>query len=588
MHIRAVSLLALLILSPSIYAQRKIVIGGQNDYEQLNATIKSELEDHDGDIEIVFLPGTYYYSNNHIQLGGYNKPNCRLIIKAEGAKIISGGRWHRSGENYSGRFNEDNAFITREGRLLPIWSPIKIADGKVEVLDETTKLCRVKCPGVKDVEEKACANLRIRIPHWFMMSTWVIDKISDGYIYFTVRDLRKMMPSGWYMNDDCNYAQVPNVRYSLCNDVARPGRLSIVEGSVCLPEGVEEVYECVARQFMTIKDCVFKEVLISGLNVVGSSWYWTYLLDFDNVRTNAFLVKNSSFSCITGGVLSFNNTPNVTVTTCSFSDCYREGVRSDIGSSNMTVSNCTFERIGLAFENTSAVCCQGENYHIYNNSFKDYGYCAINVGYGRTRRESQIVSGIIEDNAIVFSKDYIRAYQDNMLMDGGAIYVMQQNDLAVIRNNYIDGHSGMMDNRGIFLDDGAYNVEIYGNLIINIENSYCIDSRRVAGVETSGMRGENVKRSNVNNKIFDNIVDGRIRFAAREGNDNGCELGANFFLLTRGEKMPENDYFNIDATNKDVGIIYRGTKNNKIKIMSSDYKRIRNSSSWEALKKWIR
>ena len=36
----------------------------------------------------------------------------------------------------------------------------------------------------------------------------------------------------------------------------------------------------------------------------------------------------------------------------------------------------------------------------------------------------------------------------------------------------------MGDNRGIFCDDGASNISIYGNVILNTPNSYCIDLRQ--------------------------------------------------------------------------------------------------------------
>ena len=37
---------------------------------------------------------------------------------------------------------------------------------------------------------------------------------------------------------------------------------------------------------------------------------------------------------------------------------------------------------------------------------------------------------------------------------------------------------------------------------------------------------------NVNNRIFDNVIDGPIRFEGREGGDNGCRLGSNVRLKT--------------------------------------------------------
>ena len=74
---------------------------------------------------------------------------------------------------------------------------------------------------------------------------------------------------------------------------------------------------------------------------------------------------------------------------------------------------------------------------------------------------------------------FIADYQQYTLMDGGAIYISTRLDDVVIRYNYIHNVKGMKDNRGIFCDDGAKNLKIYGNVFYGIHNSYCVDSRLV-------------------------------------------------------------------------------------------------------------
>lgn len=143
----------------------------------------------------------------------------------------------------------------------------------------------------------------------------------------------------------------------------------------------------------------------------------------------------------------------------------------------------------------------------------------------------------------------------------------------------------MKDNRGIFCDDGAYNFEIYGNLITNIANSYCIDSRRVAGVENSSSRGANVNRSNVNNHIYGNVVDGPIRFNAREGNDHGCLLGVNYFIVKDEASIIHNEYSNLDSTGLEKSIVCRKSTNGKVYLGKSDYKGLKKDDSWPFFKK---
>ena len=496
-------------------------------------------------------PGTYYFKNNHIKLVGKKYPNVQININGKGATIISNGLDYKNGDRYSGQFRVDNAVV--EGRnLLPVWTEMKYAEGKVEVVDENAHLCRVKCNGLNDMQEDELKNSYIRIPQWFVMNTYKISLIKDDYVYFVYRGLQKVAGVGWNVNYDCYYGGTENVRYSLCNVVDDSKTIRIIDGIVRLPEGVNTMHECTSYQFLTIKDCTFKSVNISGLKIIGNAWYMSYLINLENVISNRFKLKDCSFECMESDVISIKSTPNVTIERCSFKNCYRGCVVSDINSQNTVVADCLFDKVGLDFENTASVKCQGSNYHIKNNTFRDFGYSAISLGYGKTRTESQEVSGITEYNTIEFTKDYVEKFKTSMLMDGGAIYVTTQNDECIIRYNIIAGYTGMKDNRGIFCDDGAYNIQIYGNVITGIENSYCIDSRRVASVEKNGSRGKNVSRTNINNKIFDNIVDGSIRFEPREDADNGCLLGPNYMAsrdMTNGRlSVSKSDYKKIRET----------------------------------------
>jgi len=533
----------------------RITINTQEDFDRMTASIEKALEEGARQIEVVIGTGTFYFRNNQLRLEGKKYKNVKLRVLGKGTVIMSKGADYFDGSAYTGQFRVDNAVVAG-GRLVPVWSDVMEAEGAVEVVDEEAHLCRVKCKGLANMTEELLKNAYIRIPQWFLMNSYKISKIKGGYAYFTYRGLQKIPGVGWNVNDDCHYGGVKNVRYFLCNVGDDDKSFRIVDGKVRLPKGVKKIHECTAYQFCTLKDCEFKSIRISGLTIVGNAWYMSYLMSLENVATDAIKINDCSFECLESNVISIKKTPHVTIANCTFKNCYRGCVYSDIDSQNTTVTKCRFERVGLDFENTSAVRCQGSNYLIADNAFLDYGYCAVALGYGKTRRADQIISGVTERNTISFSPDYVKQYKGSMLMDGGAIYVMTQNDQCVIRYNNITGHTGMKDNRGIFCDDGAYNVEIYGNVVTRIENSYCIDSRRVAGVEKNGSRGANVTKTNVNNKVYENIVDGTIRFEPREGDDNGCMLGENYVVKAK-------------------------TANNKVTVSKSDYKRIKNSQSWK-------
>ena len=112
-------------------------------------------------------------------------------------------------------------------------------------------------------------------------------------------------------------------------------------------------------------------------------------------------------------------------------------------------------------------------------------------------------------------------------------------------------------------------------------NSYSIDSRRVASVES--VAGP----VNVGNRIYGNVVDSRIRFAVNETAANKCELGKNFFLIDAGGVLPENQYEKIDSAGVDVIIEKRGVKGDRIIVSRGDAKTIKKSASWKSLKKCL-
>ena len=79
---------------------------------------------------------------------------------------------------------------------------------------------------------------------------------------------------------------------------------------------------------------------------------------------------------------------------------------------------------------------------------------------------------------------------------------------------------GIHSNRGIFLDDGAKNLAIYGNMILNTANSYDIDLRYCKTYAAG------IPDHNTNNCMFDNILTGTYRFQDG-GTGSNCVEGEN-------------------------------------------------------------
>ena len=170
----------------------------------------------------------------------------------------------------------------------------------------------------------------------------------------------------------------------------------------------------------------------------------------------------------------------------------------------------------------------GTDFYVAYNTFLDFGYSAIGLGYGYLNEHKHEITALAEHNQLTYSTAWAAHPDQHCLMDSGAIYVSTQNDNTIIRDNQILSYNGMKGNRGIFCDDGAFNLEIYGNRIIGIDNDYSINSWRCKRIEQDPQ--SQVQRTNFNIRIYDNVVNAPILFDPREDTDNGCYIGSNRFL----------------------------------------------------------
>jgi len=243
--------------------------------------------------------------------------------------------------------------------------------------------------------------------------------------------------------------------------------------------------------------------------------------------------------------------------------------------------------MGKRVLNSFCISCHGNDFLISGNSFEDFGYGGIACGVGYKSKKTELCMGIVEDNTLSYSQEYLDNLKDHSLMDSGAIYLSTKSDGIIIRNNRVKNYSGSYYNRGIFCDDGAYNFELYGNVITGITNGYCIDSWRNAGVEEAKTPGTGIQRSNVNISIHDNIIDGNIRFNGNESTDNGCRFGGNYILLADGEDFPKNDIKNVEVTREDVKLDYTGEKRSKVGLSRSSYKQVKKNKSLSGAKKFV-
>ena len=562
------------------YSNVAIKIQSQKDFDSLSGSINTALSNGTKEIVVKIYPGTYHYKEDHIDLSGKNYPEASIKIKGRNTTFIASGVCYDKTDAYIGTFNPKHTVLNDRNEAVEIWTPFYQITELIEVVSPASKLCRVK--NISNASNISHAGSYIQITSWFQSYLYKINRIEEGYIYFTADNLAKGYREGWNVNNDYNYGKC-YPRYRLANVQSEDNNFFIGQDHVDISSNIHSIYECNATRFLVLGyQTYLKSVDIEGITFVGNSYDGEKgVFSFLSPHGRA-VINNCQFKGIQSSrVISIGNKNNVSVLNCQFEDCSESGVISSLGTENTVVSNCKFVRCGTSMKNSFCVRCFGVDFLVSHNTFEDFGYSAIGIGCGYGNKRSSRISGVVDHNMLRYTDGYKKCKDQHTLMDGGAIYIFTQNDDTKIRYNYIDGYTGMKDNRGVFCDDGASNLKIYGNVITDIDNSYCIDSRRVASVETQ------VGPSNVGNLVYDNIVDGTIKIEGREVVGNGCEYGSNFFLVGLDKTKPHNVINNVYVTGEDVVLKYTGMKRGKVGITRASYKRLKKISYWNGIKKFV-
>ena len=560
-----------------------IRVHNQQEFDTIQESVYRSLKSGNNNIHVEVYGGTYVSKEQHILLESINNPNAKIQFTGHNAKVIPGGFTYHNGDIYQSAFSPNHSWMNGD-QDVGLWTDMHFADGLIEILDNEKKTCRLKgdyiLSGAKDI-----SFVYIMIPHWFKSSIYKIDRIEGDYLYFTATDLTKGYRKDYNVNDDNNYGN-QRIRYRLCNvDLKRP---LIKDGIINLPQNLSSVREGTTKCFICIKNCKLHSIKIKGISFLGNSFSNSSAAVYmHNNLCSDVLIRNCVFRGIRGKVISINSTSNVKVINNQFYDCYDYGIYSDNDSRESIIKDNSFERMGKGLLNTYCIRCDGDGFIISGNLLKNYGHGGICSGIWYKNPKHQRCSGIIEDNRLVFTDDYLSNIFNYGLMDGGAIYLATKNDGITIRNNYIKDYSCIHSSRGIFCDDGASNLLITGNLIIGPANEYSIDSRRVAEVEESIVPSSGVENSNLNNSIIGNIIDGRIRFEGNERVKNDCFAGLNYHLVFKDQIAPSSIYHHVSITAEDAYVTCELDRNGKFLLSRYDFNRLRTVKGWRSIKRFF-
>ena len=484
-----------------------IRVKDQKQFVEMNERIVEAIRRGKRDIRVRISPGTYVFHENHIFRSGDYSPEVSISLIGKRTVITA----------------EDAINFSKSEP----WTDLIKADSLIVVVEEESKLCFI--PYKNDIEPAQYANYtKIKISQWFSCPSYDIHHIDKNGIFFYASNLtykKQYGREGYTINYDYLYSgQSP--RFKLYDK--------------------QHEHECEASVFVNLSDCVFRSFTIKGINFIGNK-KGQPLLSVGRCRCKLLSVTDCSFERINGKVLNATGTNNIRFSNNTIQNTAGDEICFSKGCNNVEVTHNYFKNCGKDVRQTFCVNCGESVYRIANNVFCDFGYSAIGVGIWYGHEKAMISKGIIEYNEIFFSSEYYSNFWKYMLMDSGAIYTWTKNDDVIMRYNYIHDYIGAGDNRGVFCDDGASNLNIYGNIIINIPNSYCIDSRLV--------KDQNAEvRNNSNNFIARNVVDGRMRIMGYDEENRHVIKGPNLFLHRKGSSPVENRFDFID-TNYDDDVI---------------------------------
>ena len=477
-----------------------IPVRDQEAFDGITASIENAVKRGFKDITVEIGTGLYYFRENHVDLRMKQWDDVSITLRGQGAVLIGAG--------YDGRdpvFRPDVCYLDSQLQRKTFCTDMQRSRRLVSVKNASKGTC-VLYAADRNLSVKDCEGVMVQVTEWFLSKTYPVSEIRNGRIHFTEPSLVRY-GSFYNVNGDAFYGkQLP--RYRLLN----------------LPSmRTERIHACEAARFLYLAGCYFRSFTVEGLVFKGNAGHES-LLDYYHCKSGTYAVRGCTFENIMYYAVYLSGTDNMTYSGNTARGCARGVINADIHSKHARILGNRFEGNGTGLMNACNIVCWGEDFLVADNVLTDFSYAAIGVGRHYTESRDHLVTGVVERNEIYMTDGFRKSAPMNGLMDSGAIYTWTQNDDVTIRDNRIHDIDGPAGNRGIFCDDGTNGVKIIGNTVLRVRNSYAIDLRRDASVETE--ERSKVRRTNINNEMDGNRVDGPVRFERRGGND-GCRVGKN-------------------------------------------------------------
>ena len=451
-----------------------VLVQTQKDFDMLQTHIDNAYEAGNSRIDIKLDSTVFFFHENHLSFVNRTMPGFSINFDSKGAVVVgeSTESAYRLGQGFVDLETLSDFDASDDVKWAWFW-PLKVPFRK-----------GVFCIPVKepDMSEEEAKDIHIVLSQWFLGKIYKVLKISNGWLYFR-RDDR----SGTRMHTE--------LRFGRC----------LPRYIICRPPERDDLHVCSASNFLTVEESELGEVSFRGIRFLGNSDS-DALMRFASSKIDSVVVEKCIFEGIRSDVIVFSDAGNLRYRDSFMDRCYRSGIHCDEKSDNCHVTGSTFTRCGWMMVHNFNVQIQGSGFLIKDNVFEDFSYSGIGVGSHYTS-EFERAEGIICNNELSTTEEFQKG-APRMLIDAGAIYTATRNKNVVICHNYVHDIHGPHGNRGIFADDGAINLTICNNRVMNL-SAQCISLRRVKRI--TWRPKSKIKKVNVGNKVYDNIANGRIR-----------------------------------------------------------------------------
>lgn len=537
-----------------------IEIKTQRDLSSLNSNVRKAIKNGEQNIIVRLSSGKYYYNRLPVYLYNLKAKDVSISIVGNDTYLIAGGVDFESGAYIEAQ--RANVYLNSNNKMINLYDEVRYSQSGVDIIDEKTKECRIR----SGESLQYARGMVIQLSEWFHSPAYKVEKIENGFIYFIAHDLKYDEAKKCY-----------NVNYDLKMHATNP-RYRIFYPQI-FHKQTGYLHECSESRFLILYRVELKSFNMTGLNFIGASKGKSSLLYFREVQADKICIENCHFEYVNESLVRLKKTNNFVYKNNSSRNCSYGALFSDVDCENTIVKDNSFYRMGGSWTNCSCITCLGKNFAVLNNKFEDIGYISISAGYHSKQGIQMVTKGVIEGNEICLGQEYYDHCEKYSLVDGGAIYLSTLSEEIIVRYNCIHNYRGIFSNRAIYLDDGAMNVKIYGNVIWGVTNAHSILSWRAKSVNNR------ILQSNDGIDFYYNVIWGKYKFDERI--NSSCIHGRNIILFGKGESVPQCEMTNFKYHESDDIFSGVAVKNGKIIIPDKAMQVLRKYPTYSRMIKWI-